>query len=61
MRLETAQIRYTVDGVTAPTTTVGTLLEIGESLLLWGTQDIQNFKAIRTGGSSGVLDVHYAR
>lgn len=58
MRLETAQIRYTVD-TTAPTTTVGWLLEIGEILELQTRVEMSNFRAIRTGGSSGTLEVEY--
>ncbi len=53
MTLETAQIRWTVDGTT-PTTAVGHLLEYGQSLTLTG-QDIASFQAIRTGGTSGTL------
>ena len=54
-RLETAEIRYTHDGTT-PTASVGTLLEIGDTLRLNTREDVLNFKAIRTGSSSGVLD-----
>lgn len=58
-RLETAEIRYTWDG-TPPTTTVGTLLEIGDVLILQGTDVLLAFRAIRTGGSSGKLDCTYS-
>lgn len=54
-RLETAQIRYTIDG-TVPTTSVGTLLEIGDVLTLTGHDVLMQFRAIRTGAVSGVLD-----
>jgi hypothetical protein len=57
-RLETAQIRYRLDG-TAPTTTVGTPLEIGDVLTITGNDLLNNFRAIRTGGTSGVLNCHY--
>ena len=57
-RLETAEIRYTHDG-TAPTSSVGTLLEVGDVLTLHTREDVLNFKAIRTGSSSGVLDGTY--
>lgn len=59
-RLETAQIRFTLD-TTAPTTTVGWLLEVGETLELHGRYELANFKAIRTGGTSGTLEVEYWR
>jgi hypothetical protein len=56
--LETAQIRFRIDG-TAPTTTVGHPLEIGESFELIGNENIAKFKGIRTGGTSGVLQCSY--
>jgi hypothetical protein len=60
MRLETAQIRFTLDGSTAPTTTVGRLLEVGEILELESVEEMQAFAAIRTGATSGVLDIEYS-
>lgn len=53
--LETAQIRFTVDGSTTPTATVGHLLEPGQILYLKGYTEIANFRAVRTGSSSGIL------
>ena len=58
-RLETAQIRFTLDGTT-PTTTIGTLLEVGETLLLENRGELTGLKAIRTGGTSGLLNVEYS-
>jgi hypothetical protein len=58
-RLETAQIRFTLDGTT-PTTTVGTLLNIDECLVLENRGELTGFQAIRTGGTSGLLNVEYA-
>lgn len=57
-RLETAEVRYRMDGV-APTSTVGTLLEIGDYLTLQGPDLLQSFRAIRTGGTSGTLSCSY--
>lgn len=56
-RLETAQVRFRWDG-TAPTSSVGTLLEVGDVLPPFSTATAIQLKLIRTGGSSGVLDVH---
>lgn len=56
-RLETAEIRYTVDGTT-PTSTVGTLLEVGDVVQITGNDNLLRFLAIRTGASSGQLDCH---
>ena len=54
---ETAQVRFTVDG-TAPTTTVGRILNPGDTLKL-ATNDFTLFKAIRTGSVSGQLQGDY--
>lgn len=56
LRLETAQIRWRADG-TAPTTTVGTLMEIGDVMTIANILDAMNIRFIRTGGTSGVLNV----
>lgn len=58
-RLELAEIRWTIDGTT-PTTTVGTLLEIGDILVLNDNLTLNNFRAIRTTAVSGQLDCTYA-
>lgn len=57
-RLRTAQISYTVDGTT-PTASVGSLWEIGEEKQFTGNDTLNNFRAIRTGASSGQLDCTY--
>ena len=61
--LETAPIRWTDDGSTAPTASVGHLLTppSSDSVYLWieGRQRLLNFKAIRTGATSGALQVTY--
>ena len=51
--LETAQIRWTVDG-TAPTSSVGHLLNVGQTLTLQNGSDIVNFRAIRTVGDASL-------
>lgn len=56
-RLETAQIRWRIDGQ-APTSSVGTLLEIGDTVVISGHDSMVRFRAIRTG-SSGTLDCTY--
>ncbi len=60
MRLEGAQIRFTLDGSTAPTSSVGRILEVGEILELDSVEEIAAFAAIRTGAVSGTLDVEYS-
>ncbi len=58
--LEGAQCRFTIDG-TAPTTTVGHLIEVGDVVTIEGASDIANFKCIRTGATSGTGFVTYFR
>lgn len=58
-RLEAAEIRYTVDGTT-PTAAIGTLLEIGETLVITGHDSIMRFRGFRTTAVSGVLDCTYS-
>jgi hypothetical protein len=53
---ETAQMRFRVDG-TDPTSSEGHLLEVGDTLELDQQEEMLNFRAIRTGSTSGVLKV----
>lgn len=55
--LETAQIRFRLDG-TDPTSSEGHLLEPGQSLTI-EYNDVVNFRSIRTGGTSGVLKASF--
>ncbi len=59
LTLETAAIRFTEDGATAPTSTVGTLMNPGDHVVVWGTNNVNNFKAIRTTATSGQLDIQF--
>jgi len=58
--LETASVRYTTDGTT-PTTTIGHLLNAGDIVIVQGQPAISNFRAIRTGGTSGSLKCTFER
>lgn len=58
-RLRTAEISFTTDGTT-PTTSVGTLLEVGDVLKVIGHDRLLKFRGIRTTGSSGGLDCSYS-
>ena len=57
--VETAQVRFTVDG-TAPTTTIGHLANPGDTIYLDSNADIDAFRAIRTGSVSGVLKATFS-
>lgn len=56
--VETAQIRYRYDGED-PTASEGHLAEIAASITIHGARNLENFRAIRTGGTSGTLRVTY--
>lgn len=56
--LETAAIRFYSTGST-PTATTGHLLNVGETVTITGVWPIKNFKAIRTGATSGILTCSY--
>ena len=56
--VETAQIRFRLDG-TAPTASVGHILEAGDVLILDSFNQMDNFSAIRTGGTSATLRCAY--
>jgi len=56
--VETAQIRFTVDGRT-PTSSVGFLTEIGDIVTINGEHNIEKFKAIRTGSTDATIQPIY--
>ena len=55
--VETAQIRFTVDGTT-PTSSVGHIANVGDVIEVDGV-DAPKFLAIRSGGSSGAIMATY--
>jgi hypothetical protein len=62
-RLETAQIRMNVNGATEAPTAGGSegshLVEVGEIFEVWGSSDLNSARFIRTGSTSGDLQVMY--
>ena len=58
-RVETAEIRYTLDGSTTPTNTVGVVVEPLEWIVLDNKDKLRNFRAIRTTATSASLKCHY--
>ncbi len=56
--LETAEVRFRVAGKN-PTSTIGHILSIGQRVELTTIDDIVKFRAIRTGGSDGILTCSY--
>lgn len=57
---ETAQFRYRIDG-SDPTASVGHIVNPMDSLVLEGYSQLNNFKAIRVGGTSATVFVTYLR
>lgn len=55
--LETAQIRFRIDGAD-PTSSEGHIMNVGDSIVLQSYEELKNFRAIRTG-SSGTLKCSY--
>ena len=56
--VETHQLRYTLEG-TAPSSTVGHLIEIGDVLVIEGAANIALFKCISTTTDHGAIKVTY--
>lgn len=56
--VESAPVRFTVDGTTV-TSTVGTPLQVGQPWVLAAYEELQKFRVIRTGDISGSLKVIY--
>ncbi len=56
--VEDAQCRFTYDG-TAPTASLGHILNPFDTLYVEGLKNMKNFKAIRTGASSAKLICTY--
>jgi hypothetical protein len=54
--LETAPVRFTLDGST-PTALIGQPLQVGDRLELGNRQDIATLKAIATTATSGALNM----
>ena len=52
--------RFTVDG-TAPTTTVGVLVQYGQIISIFNQPNLNAFRAIRAGATSAVFNVQYFR
>ena len=51
MSLEADQIRFRYDG-TAPTATVGHLMNVGDRIVLEGRSNLEQFLAIRSSGAA---------
>ena len=61
LTLESAQIRYTLDGATTPTSSVGHLMNPGDSLILESSTALANFKAIVVSGTASLKVTYFKR
>jgi len=59
--LESAPIRFRIDGAGNPTATEGHLLETNQNLMLEGYECLNQFRAIRTTGVDGILKITYEK
>jgi hypothetical protein len=59
LSLEGGDIRFRIDGISPPTSTSGHLMVSGDTLLLVGSQAVNQFRAIRTGDTDGILTATY--
>lgn len=57
--VETAAIRFTLDGTAPVASTTGHLVQAGQTIELYGSDQIAGFKAIRDTGSSAAIEVTY--
>ena len=58
--VETATFRYRIDGVAAPTASVGHQAQVGDVILLTSNEDIAGFRGIRDTGTSATIHVTYS-
>ena len=58
--VDSAPLRFRVDGG-APTSTVGEILNPRDRMNIWNRNDMENFRGIRTGGTSATLRVRWKR
>jgi hypothetical protein len=54
-----AAVKYTTDGTTTPTASVGQPLALGQCVPLAGATVLANFRAIQSGAGAATLDVEY--
>ena len=59
LSLEGGDIRFRLDGVSPPTSTTGHLMVSGDTFLLIGAQAVNQFRAIRSGTTEGILTSTY--
>lgn len=59
--LETGDIRISTVLADVPTSSLGMYITAGQSFIIYGYNDISNFRSIRVTGTSGVLNCTYYR
>ena len=61
LTVETATIRFTTDGTTTPSATVGHLAQPGSKITLDTAKELNAFRAFRTTGTSASIRVSTGR
>lgn len=59
LQADTQAIRYTMDGVTAPTASSGMLLLTTDHPKYFTVEDLKRIKFVQSAGGAGKLNVHY--
>lgn len=59
LQASTAGVCYTMDDATDPTTAAGMILLVGVVPKLFLIEDVHRIRFCRSGGSDGVLHIHY--
>jgi hypothetical protein len=59
LSLEGGDIRFRLDGLSPPTSTTGHAMVNGDTFLLVGAQAVNQFRAVRTGDTDGILTATY--
>jgi hypothetical protein len=59
LSLEGGNIRFRLDGLSPPTSSSGHSMVSGDSFLLIGAQAVNQFRAIRSGDTDGILTATY--
>lgn len=59
LQATTNGVRYTMDGVTDPTTATGMLLVNGSDPLFFQREDLARIRFCRDGAADGALNLHY--
>lgn len=61
IQADTQDVRYTMDGATAPTQSTGMVFQPEDQPRLFLIEDVRNMRFTRGAGSDAKLNIHYIR